>query len=143
LAFSKKTETTSIDLRKAWASWVSKTNRGNDQAMANDEESATKARNFIWKNSATLGKATADRSYLESFLKSKLALLMKESTESSFVGKEMEAKSHPDYIALLEGIKVAQEQEVTLKWQMEAAKISFEIYRTESANNRAIDKAMT
>lgn len=111
--------------------------------MANDEESATKARNFIWQNSAALGKATADRSYLEAFLKSKLALLMKESTESSFVGKEMEAKSHPDYIELLEGIKVAQVQEVKLKWQMEAAKISFEIYRTESANNRAIDRAMT
>jgi hypothetical protein len=34
LAFSKKTETTSIDLRKAWAGWVSKTNRGNEKAMA-------------------------------------------------------------------------------------------------------------
>lgn len=68
---------------------------------------------------------------------------MKESTESSFVGKETEAKAHPDYIALLDGIKVAQEQEITLKWQMESAKITVEIYRTESANNRAIDKAMT
>jgi hypothetical protein len=109
--------------------------------MEHDEESATRARNFIWKNAATLGKATADRSYLEAFLKSKLALLMKESTESSFVGKEMEAKAHPDYIALLHGIKIAQEQEVTLKWQMESAKISVEIYRTESANNRTIDRA--
>lgn len=72
-----------------------------------------------------------------------MALLMKESTESSFVGKETEAKAHPDYIALLHGIKVAQEQEITLKWQMESAKITVEIYRTESANNRAIDKAMT
>lgn len=68
---------------------------------------------------------------------------MKESTESSFVGKETEAKAHPDYIALLHGIKVAQEQEITLKWQMESAKITVEIYRTESANNRAIDRAMT
>ena len=68
---------------------------------------------------------------------------MKESTESSFVGKETEAKANPDYIALLDGIKVAQEQEITLKWQMESAKITVEIYRTESANNRAIDKAMT
>ena len=68
---------------------------------------------------------------------------MKESTESSYVGKETEAKAHPDYIALLEGIRVAQEQEITLKWQMESAKITVEIYRTESANNRAIDRAMT
>ncbi len=107
------------------------------------QESAIKAKEFIWKNSAVLGKASADRSYLEAFLKSKMALLMKESTESSFAGKEMDAKAHPDYIALLHGIKVAQEQEVTLKWQLESAKITVEIYRTESANNRAIDKAMT
>ncbi len=110
--------------------------------MEHDEKSATKARDFIWKNSAILGKATADRSYLEAFLKSKLAMLMKESTESSFAGKEMEAKSHPDYIALLHGIKIAQEQELTLRWQMDSAKISVEIYRTESANNRAIDRAV-
>jgi hypothetical protein len=109
--------------------------------MELDEKSATKAREFIWKNSTVLGKATADRSYLEAFLKSKLALLMQQSTESSFVGKEMEAKAHPDYIALLYGIKIAQEQEVTLKWQMESAKITVEIYRTESANNRTIDRA--
>jgi hypothetical protein len=107
------------------------------------QESAIKAKEFIWKNSSIIGKASADRSYLEAFLKSKLALLMKDSTESSFAGKEMDAKAHPDYIALLHGIKVAQEQEVTLKWQLESAKITVEIYRTESANNRAIDKAMT
>ena len=67
---------------------------------------------------------------------------MKESTETTMAGKEMDAKSHPDYIALLKGIKVAQEQEVTLKWQMDSAKITVEIYRTESANNRTIDRAM-
>jgi hypothetical protein len=110
--------------------------------MEINEKSATAAREFIWKNASILGKASADKSYLEAFLKSKLALLMKESTESSFAGKEMDAKAHPDYIALLHGIKLAQEQEITLKWQMESAKITVEIYRTESANNRNIDRAM-
>lgn len=96
----------------------------------------------MWKNSKILGQASADRSYLEAFLKSKLALLMSESTETTMAGKEMYAKSHPDYIALLYGIKEVQNQEVTLKWQMDSAKITIEIYRTESANNRAIDKGM-
>lgn len=116
--------------------------RRNGKTMEISEESATKAREFIWKNAATLGKATANRSYLEAFLKSKLALLMSESTETTIAGKEMYAKAHPDYIALLHGIKEVQEQEVTLKWQMESAKITVEIYRTESANNRTIDRAM-
>lgn len=116
--------------------------RRNGKTMEISEESATKAREFIWKNAATLGKATANRSYLEAFLKSKLALLMSESTETTMTGKEMYAKAHPDYIAILHGIKEVQEQEVTLKWQMESAKITVEIYRTESANNRTIDRAM-
>jgi len=106
------------------------------------KDDAIKARDFIWKNSKILGQASADRSYLEAFLKSKLALLMAESTETTMAGKEMYAKSHPDYIALLHGIKIAQNEEVTLKWQMDSAKITIEIYRTESANNRAIDKSM-
>lgn len=110
--------------------------------MEINEKSATTARKFIWDNSKSLAKATADRAYLEAFLKSKLALLMKDSKESSFVGKEMDAKAHPEYIQLLEAIKIAQEQEITLKWQMESAKITVEIYRTESANNRTIDRAM-
>jgi hypothetical protein len=110
--------------------------------MANDEKSATKARDFIWENSKLLASATADRSYLEAFLKSKLALLMKDSKESSVTAKEMDAKAHPEYIELLDAIKIAQEAEVELKWKMESAKITVEIYRTESANNRNIDKAM-
>jgi hypothetical protein len=106
------------------------------------EKDAIRARDFLWKNAKPLGQASANKSYLEAFLKSKMALLMAESTETTMAGKEMYAKSHPDYIALLHGIKEAQEQEVTLKWQMDSAKITVEIYRTESANNRAIDKAM-
>jgi hypothetical protein len=106
------------------------------------EKDAIKARDFLWKNAKPIAKASANKSYLEAFLKSKMALLMSESTESTMAGKEMYAKSHPDYIALLHGIKIAQQEEVTLKWQMDSAKITVEIYRTESANNRAIDKGM-
>ncbi len=67
---------------------------------------------------------------------------MKDSKESSVTAKEMDAKAHPEYIALLDAIKIAQEAEVELKWKMESAKITVEIYRTESANNRNIDRAM-
>ena len=107
------------------------------------KDDAINARDRIYEKGRAISKATADRSYLEAFLKSKLAILMKESKESTMTGKEMDAKAHPDYIALLHGIKVAQEEEIQLKWELDAAKITVEIYRTESANNRAIDRAMT
>jgi len=69
-------------------------------------------------------------------------LLMAESTESTMTGKEMYAKGHQDYINILLGIKEAIELEETLKWQLISAQATIEIYRTESANNRNIDRAM-
>lgn len=67
---------------------------------------------------------------------------MAESTETTMTGKEMYAKGHQDYIAILHGIKEAIELEETLKWQLISAQATIEIYRTESANNRSIDRAM-
>ena len=106
------------------------------------KDDAIRARNTIAEKGSQLGKASADKSYLKEFLKSKLAILMSESTETTMSGKEMYAKAHPDYIALLHGIKIAEQEEITLKWELDCAKITIEIYRTESANNRTIDRAM-
>jgi len=107
------------------------------------KDDAIKARDQIWHARIKLAKATSDKSYLKEFLKSKLAILMSGSTETTMTGKEMYAKAHLEYIELLDGIKIAEYEEIKLKWEMEAAKITVEIYRTESANNRAIDRAMT
>lgn len=51
-----------------------------------------------------------------------------------------EAYSNAEYIAIIEGLAAAIEIEETLKWRMEAAKLRVEIWRTESANNRMVDK---
>jgi hypothetical protein len=110
--------------------------------MENTEESANKARRFIYDKSVDFAQAKANRIYLEQFLKSKLAILMSESSETTFSGKEMDAKKHQDYIALLYGLKEAVATEEELKWKLISAQLAVEIYRTESANNRAIDKAM-
>ena len=110
--------------------------------MESSERSALKARDFIYKSGKAYAAAKANRSYLELFLKSKLALLMKDSSESTSAAKETDAKAHPDYIALLDGIQVAIELEETLKWELESARMTIEIYRTESANNRGLDRAV-
>ena len=110
--------------------------------MEINESSAQEARKFIYTQGAAYGRAKADRTYLEHFLKSKLALLMSESKETTMAGKEMYAKSHPEYIQILGGIREAVELEETLRWQLISAQATIEIYRTESANNRAIDRAM-
>jgi hypothetical protein len=110
--------------------------------MENTEESANRARKFIYEKSVDFAQAKANRIYLEQFLKSKAALLQSESTETTMAGKEVYAKAHPEYIALLYGLKEAVKIEEELKWKLISAQLAVEIYRTESANNRAIDKAM-
>ena len=137
MAFSKKTKTTSIDLRQAWASWVSKTNRGNDKAM---DTSPNKAVEFIIKQSGVFAAAKANRTYIENYLRSAKSRLMLESTASSIAAKEMEAYATDDYIELLKGLKEAVETEEKLKWQLIAAQARIEIWRSQEATNRTIDR---
>ena len=100
----------------------------------------TKAAEFIRDNAPKYAKAKSERIYLEQFRKSKKALLMSESDEKTSAAKEIYAYAHPDYIALLSGLRAAVESEETLKWQLTAAEAKIEIWRTESANNRQIDR---
>lgn len=96
---------------------------------------------FIYKQAPKYAKAKAERVYAEEWRKSKKALLMKSCGESSVAAQEREAYSHPEYIQVLEGIRAAVEAEETLRWGLVAAQARVEIWRTESANNRSIDRA--
>ena len=96
---------------------------------------------FIYRTAPLYAQAKADRVYLEEFRKSQKALLMKSSGESSIGAQEREAYAHPDYGQLLEGLKAAIEKEETLRWQLISAQMRGELYRTQSANNRAMDRA--
>jgi threonyl-tRNA synthetase len=100
----------------------------------------TKAAEFIRENAPLYAKAKSERVYLEQFRKSKKALLMAESTERTAAAKEIYAYAHSDYVALLDGLKVAVEAEETIKWKLTAAEAHIEIWRTQSANNRAVDR---
>lgn len=113
-------------------------NVGEQVSEARDPNAAV---DYILANAGKFAKAKAERVYLEEFRKSKKSLLMKESRETSAAAKEMDAYAHPDYIALLDGIKAAIEIEETLKWKLIAAQIVPEIWRTMEASNRAQDKA--
>ena len=96
---------------------------------------------FIYRQAPKYAKAKAERVYLEEFRKSKKALLMKASDAGAINAQEREAYSHPEYIALLDGLKAAVENEETLRWSLVAAQARVEIWRTESANNRSVDRA--
>lgn len=87
------------------------------------------------------GKAKGDRVYLEEFRRSKKAMLMKDCLAMGVEAanaQEREALADPEYVSLLKGLAVAVENEETLKWQLEAARLEIEIWRTRQANERAV-----
>jgi hypothetical protein len=106
------------------------------------EDEAQKAIDFIRFEAANYAVAKAKRTHIEQFLKSKKSMLM--SHESGTLGaKEAYAYAHPDYIELLDGLKQAVQDEETLKWKMEAAKLAFEMWKTEQFNSRVEARALS
>ena len=100
-----------------------------------------KAIEFIIKQSGIYAQAKANRVYIENYLRSAKSMMMMESTATSIAAKEMEAYATDDYIALLDGLKVAVETEEKLRWQLIAAQERVQIWRTQEATNRTIDRA--
>lgn len=96
---------------------------------------------YILKNAGKFSKAKAERVYLEEFRKSKKSLLMKASPESSGIAQERDAYAHPEYLALLDGLKAAVEVEEGLRWALIAAQLRVDIWRSQEASNRATDRS--
>ena len=97
--------------------------------------------NFIIKTAPLFAEAKANRVYLEEFLKSKRALLMAESGLEAVNKREQYAYAHDEYLTLLEGYKQAVAVEEKLKWELVAAQLRTEIWRSMEATNRNQDKA--
>jgi len=90
------------------------------------------------------GEAKAQRVYLDEFRKSKKALLMKNALEMGYEAanaQEREAYADPAYLQLLKGLAAAIEKEETLRWEIEAARLDVEIFRTREETNRLQDRA--
>jgi hypothetical protein len=96
---------------------------------------------FIYNNAPKYAKAKADRVFIEEFRKSKKAILFQQATSGPIAERESFAYAHEEYQDLLKGLQAAVEIEETLRWQIEAARLKTEIWRTTQANNRAIDGA--
>jgi hypothetical protein len=102
-----------------------------------------KAINYILANSKKFSEAKANRIYIEEFRKSKKAMLMKASREETIGAQEREAYAHQEYRDLLTGLKEAVQIEEQLRWELIAAQARIEVWRSEQATNRFIDKAVT
>lgn len=106
-----------------------------------DLRDPNKAVDFIIQTAPTFAAAKAERVYLEEFRKSKKAILMGECPEKAANAREQFAYAHPDYLGVIEGLKVAVETEVALQWQLIAAQLRVEIWRSQEASNRGQERA--
>lgn len=85
-------------------------------------------------------KAYATREHLDEFKKSKLAILMKQAERdgaATSAAQEREARAHPQYLELLDGLKAAVEESESLRWQLKIAEIGAEVWRTRQSTRRA------
>jgi hypothetical protein len=103
------------------------------------EKEAEKAAEYIRANASVYAKAKSDRIYLEQYRKSQKAILFNECEEKTVQAKESYAYAHPEYLANIEALGHAVEKEETVRWKFVAAQQKIELYRTQQANNRAID----
>lgn len=99
-----------------------------------------KAVDYIIKTAPLFAKAKSERVYLEEYRKSLKAILMSQSDSRSLGAQERDAYAHEDYLALLEGLKAAVEAEEKLRWELVAAQARVDVWRTEQASNRFIEK---
>lgn len=84
-------------------------------------------------------KAHADMIYLREFRKSKKAILINEAMSKGIKTaqeRESYAYAHPEYIALLEGLRDATCISEELRWRMEIAKQQISVYQTKCADRR-------
>ena len=87
-----------------------------------------------------VGYLVGELAQLEVFKSSLKAIKMAETNEQSLGAQEREAYRSEDYQNLCKAIGHATEQAEALKWQLEAAKLRVEIWRTEQASNRNIER---
>jgi hypothetical protein len=96
--------------------------------------------NYMIKNAKAYAQAKANVTYLEQYRKSKKAILFASAMGNTIADKEAYAYSHPDYLELLEGLKAAVEEAERLRWMLVAAQARIDVWRSQEASNRGLDR---
>lgn len=103
------------------------------------------ALDFLRDNALDYAKAKSERVFLEEFRKSKKALLMRDAEvagHKSSASQEREAYAHPDYLAVLGGLREAVEHEEKLRWLFVAAQARIEAWRSLESSRRIEAKTL-
>lgn len=97
---------------------------------------------FIFKKAGSYAKAKGQLAELETYKSSLKAIQMAKSGEVSLGAQEREAYRSHEYQELCKAIGAATEQAEKLKWELEAAKLRWETWRTQQATERQVDRML-
>jgi hypothetical protein len=100
-----------------------------------------KAIDFMIANANAYAKAKAKVTYLEQFRKTKKAILFASSKGVTVADRENYAYAHPEYQELLDGLREAVEKAEGLRWELIAAQARVDVWRSQEASNRNIDRS--
>lgn len=99
---------------------------------------------YLYTHGQRFAEARAHRVYLEEFRKSQKAMLMKaalsDGRAKTAAAAEIEAYSDPAYLEILKGLQAATEQEEGLRWGLVSAQARIDVWRSQEASNRALDR---
>jgi hypothetical protein len=95
---------------------------------------------YIYTTAPKYGEAKGRVAELEAYKSSLKAIMMSKSTETTIGGQEKEALASLEYQNLCKAIGEATETAETLKWRLESARMRFEAWRSEQANNRNLER---
>lgn len=101
---------------------------------------------YLYTHGAKYAEAKGHRVYLEEYRKSQKAMLMKaakaEGRAKTEAAAETEAYADPAYIEVLKGLQAAVEREEELRWGLVSAQARIDVWRSNEASNRVMDKAV-
>ena len=113
--------------------------------MKMSQKDINDAVDYLYTHGRKYGEAKAHRTYLEEYRKSQKAMLMKAAMSAGIAktvaAAEIEAYADPVYIEVLKGLEAAVEREEELRWGLVSAQARIDVWRSNEASNRVMDKA--
>jgi hypothetical protein len=95
---------------------------------------------YMIRHSRAYAIAKAEVTYLTEFRKSKKAILFASAIGNTVADKENYAYSHPEYEQLLLDLKKAVIEAERLRWMLVAAQARIDVWRSQEASNRGLDR---
>jgi predicted transposase YbfD/YdcC len=96
--------------------------------------------NFMIKNSEAYANAKAQVVYLTEYRKTVKAIGFQRSLKNTMAEKEADAYTTVEYKTCVEGLREAVAEAERLRWMLVAAQARVDVYRTQEASNRNIDR---